>query len=62
LWIALILAINMWNNHASGKAFDWTPVWVGIGFLAFTGVVYAFARLIFKFVLRYARHRDNQPK
>jgi hypothetical protein len=52
----------MWNNHASGKAFDWTPVWVGIGFLAFTGVVYAFARLIFKFVLRYARHRDNQPK
>ena len=62
VWIALILAISIWDNHANGRAFDWTLVWAGMGFLAFTGGLYAFARLIYKFVLRYARHRDNQPR
>ena len=59
-WIALIIGINIWDDHSKGNPFNWTLVWGGIGFLVFTGVIYVCSRLIYKFVRRYAHHRDNQ--
>ena len=58
-WIALILGINLWDDHSKGQTFDWTLIWVGLSFLAFTGGLYIVSRLIYKFVRRYAQHRDN---
>jgi len=61
LWIGLIVAINLWDDHAKGKPLDWTNIWAGLGFAAFTFVLFVSSKLIYKFVCRYAQFRDDRP-
>jgi hypothetical protein len=59
-WIALIVGLNIWDAHAKGRPFNWTNIWYGIEFLVFTTFLGLWMWLIYKFVLRYANHRDGK--
>ncbi|GAC1578351.1 MAG: hypothetical protein NVS3B27_22660 [Novosphingobium sp.] len=56
----MIVGINAWDDHAKGKPFNWANLMYGVGFVAFTGILAVWMWLIYKFVLRYAEHRDRQ--
>lgn len=55
-----IIAYISWKDHAEANSFNWTNVWAGFGFLVGIGMLYLFMRLIYKFLLRFAEHRDRQ--
>jgi hypothetical protein len=61
-WVALIVGINIWDDYAKGKPFNWTNLTAGLGFLVFAGILTIFMWLIHSFVLRCAEYLDKKQK
>ncbi len=61
-WLALIIALNIWDDHSNRREFNWTLIWAGLAFLVFTGCFYVFARFIHKILLRHAEFKDGQSR
>ncbi|MCA0209242.1 MAG: hypothetical protein LCH74_09290 [Proteobacteria bacterium] len=59
-FILLIIGINIWHDTKAGKAFDWMYLVYGTGFLLWTGFLYIFMRLIFKFVRAKTLHDERR--
>ena len=59
-FILLIIGINIWQDADSGKPFDWMYLVYGAGFLLWTGILYIFMRLIFKFVRAKTLHDERR--
>lgn len=60
IFILLIVGMNIWYDVDRGKRFDWMHIAYGMGFIAFTGVLYVFMRLIFQFVRAKVRHDERR--
>lgn len=59
-FILLIIGTNIWQDAHAGKPFDWMYLVYGAGFLLWTGVLYIFMRLIFKFVRAKTLHDEHR--
>ena len=59
-FIMLIIGINVWHDAQAGKAFDWMYLVYGAGFILWTGFLYLFMRLIFKFVRAKTQHDERR--
>ena len=59
-FILLIIGINVWHDAEQGKPFDWMYLVYGIGFLLWTGILYAAMWLVFKFVRAKVRHDEQR--
>ena len=59
--ILLIIVFNIRHDAREGKMFDWMHLVYGAGFVLWTGFLYIFMRLIFKFVRAKTLH-DEQRK
>ena len=60
-FILLIIGLNVWHDAKQGEPLDWMHFVYGAGFLLWTGILYIFMRLIFKFVRAKVRHDERQP-
>jgi hypothetical protein len=59
-WCALIIGLNIWDDASHARPFNWHNLALGLGIMAWGGVVYAFARLIVRFVRGiYANEGDR---
>jgi TRAP-type C4-dicarboxylate transport system permease small subunit len=57
----LVIGINYWDQANTQNSLDWTPIATVLALLFFSGFLYAFIRMIYKFVLAKARHDEQQP-
>jgi cytochrome b subunit of formate dehydrogenase len=58
--IFVVTGLNIWGDANRGKPFDWRHVMYAVGFVAFSGVMYVFMRLIHKFVLAKSLHDERR--
>ena len=59
-FVAFIMGLNIWDDIAAGRPFNWENIVYPIGMMLWGGVVYVCSRLIFKFVLGYVSHEEKQ--
>ena len=59
IWIAMIIAVNIWHDADAGKPFNATNFFGGLGIIALGGIVLLGCWLVFKVVLALVSYRDR---